>query len=130
MGKYNRWPPARNPDRSWCHRHTSLKLSWLQSFMDSRIKSPNILFFPSVSLPDDLCGPTDLIWTYRTLFGTAFIESLLVEVFTISGGLLPHPCGDRNPRMDKLSNSLWLTEPGGSMPHSQGFSNNPYPEPN
>ena len=24
----------------------------------------------------------------------------------------------------------WLMEPGGSMPHSQGFSNNPYPEPN
>ena len=24
----------------------------------------------------------------------------------------------------------WLTEPGGSMPHSQGLSNNPYPEPN
>ena len=24
----------------------------------------------------------------------------------------------------------WLMEPGGSMPHSQGPSNNPYPEPN
>ena len=23
-------PLARNPDRSWCHRHTSVKLSWLQ----------------------------------------------------------------------------------------------------
>ena len=26
--------------------------------------------------------------------------------------------------------TTWLMEPGGSMPHSQGFSNNPYPEPN
>ena len=25
---------------------------------------------------------------------------------------------------------LWLMEPRGSMPHSQGLSNNPYPEPN
>ena len=24
----------------------------------------------------------------------------------------------------------WLMEPGGSMPHSQGLSNNSYPEPN
>ena len=24
----------------------------------------------------------------------------------------------------------WLMEPGGSMPHSQGHSNNPYPKPN
>ena len=24
----------------------------------------------------------------------------------------------------------WLMEPGGSVPHSQGLSNNPYPEPN
>ena len=24
----------------------------------------------------------------------------------------------------------WLMEPGGSMPNSQGLSNNPYPEPN
>ena len=24
----------------------------------------------------------------------------------------------------------WLMKPGGSMPHSQGISNNPYPEPN
>ena len=24
----------------------------------------------------------------------------------------------------------WLMEPGGSMQHSQGFSNNPYPESN
>ena len=24
----------------------------------------------------------------------------------------------------------WLMEPGGSMPHSLGLSNNPYPEPN
>ena len=24
----------------------------------------------------------------------------------------------------------WLMEPGGSMPHSQGLSSNPYPEPN
>jgi hypothetical protein len=23
-----KWPLARNPDRSWWHRHTSLKLSW------------------------------------------------------------------------------------------------------
>ena len=34
-----------------------------------------------------------------------------------------------------LSNKLliltpWLTEPDGLMPHSQGLSNNPYPEPN
>ena len=30
---------------------------------------------------------------------------------------------------EKLINSR-LMEPGGSMPHSQGLSNNPYPEPN
>ena len=24
----------------------------------------------------------------------------------------------------------WLMEPGSSMPHSQGLSNNPYPKPN
>ena len=24
----------------------------------------------------------------------------------------------------------WLMEPGGSLPHSQGLSNNSYPEPN
>jgi hypothetical protein len=27
-------------------------------------------------------------------------------------------------------NIPWLMEPGGSMPHSQDLSNNPYPEPN
>ena len=26
--------------------------------------------------------------------------------------------------------ATWLMEPGGSMPHSQGLSNNPYPEEN
>ena len=25
---------------------------------------------------------------------------------------------------------IWPMEPGGSMSHSQGLSNNPYPEPN
>ena len=29
-----------------------------------------------------------------------------------------------------LTLTLWLMEPGGSMLHSQGLSNNPYPEPN
>jgi hypothetical protein len=31
-----------------------------------------------------------------------------------------------------LTNQLiaWLMEPEGAMPHSQGFSSNPYPEPN
>ena len=29
-----------------------------------------------------------------------------------------------------LTLTPWLMEPGGSMPHSQGLSNNSYPEPN
>ena len=34
--------------------------------------------------------------------------------------------------ISKLTNQLTplLMEPEGSMPHSQGLSNNPYPEPN
>ena len=36
------------------------------------------------------------------------------------------------PFVIRISNQLilWLMEPGGSMPHSQGPSNNPYSEPN
>ena len=30
----------------------------------------------------------------------------------------------------KLTLTPWLMEPGSSMPHSQGLSNNSYPEPN
>ena len=37
-----------------------------------------------------------------------------------------------NNNNNNSSNKLtpWLMEPGGSMPHSQGLSNNFYPEPN
>jgi hypothetical protein len=26
----DKWPLGRDPDRSWCHFHTNVKLSWLQ----------------------------------------------------------------------------------------------------
>jgi hypothetical protein len=29
----------------------------------------------------------------------------------------------------KITNTAWLMGTGGSMPHSQGLSNNPYPQP-
>ena len=56
-----KWSRARNPDRSWWHCHTSLKLfgrsPWLHGQHD---------FFPSFSLPHVLCNPTDLIWRKGT----------------------------------------------------------------
>ena len=33
-------------------------------------------------------------------------------------------------RVKRIKLTPWLMEPGGSMPHSQGLSNNSYPEPN
>ena len=57
-----KWPLARNPDRSWWHRHTSLWLfgrsSWLQGQQVYVTSTPS---FPFVSLPDVLWDPTDLI---------------------------------------------------------------------
>ena len=39
---------------------------------------------------------------------------------------------DKIPNINSLTHSLtlWLMELRGSLPHSQGLSNNPYPEPN
>ena len=42
---------------------------------------------------------------------------------------------NRNENILKTSQIIkkltpWVMEPGGSMPHAQGLSNNPYPEPN
>ena len=35
-----------------------------------------------------------------------------------------------NPKLRMELLTPWFMEPSGSMPHSQGISNNPYPEPN
>ena len=48
--------------------------------------SPFLSFYPSSSLPDALCDPTDLIWREGTPFEVmtgrrAFVVSLLAEVF-------------------------------------------------
>ena len=48
--------------------------------------------------------------------------------------ILTRPTGEgKYPKLKLHCNTNltpWLMEPGGSMPHSQGHSNNPYPEPN
>ena len=60
-------------------------------------------------------------------------DSLLIEhkegiqvTSYISMYLLISSVLNNNNNNNKLT--PWLMEPGGSMPHSQGLSNNPYPE--
>ena len=53
----------------------------------------------------------------------------------ISNTLKKDSCSKKKRIMGTLYYTLdyltpWLMEPGGSMPHSQGLSNNPYPETN
>ena len=38
--------------------------------------------------------------------------------------------GQFNREREREGLTPWLMEPGGLMPHSQGLSNNSYPEPN
>ena len=49
------------------------------------------------------------------------IQSNIVIHLDLPNGLIP-------VGLKKLTS--WLMEPGGLMPHSQGLSNNPYPEAN
>ena len=98
---HSKWPLARNPDRSWWHHHISLKLFWPQPMApwttgvynnnhpqtDLPISPPVLSFFPSISLHDLLCNPTDLIWRKGTLFEamtgrtSPSSDGLLAEVF-------------------------------------------------
>ena len=44
-----KWPLARNPHRGWCHRHTSLKLFWLQSMSPWTVGVLNITIWFRIS---------------------------------------------------------------------------------
>ena len=47
-----KWPMARNPDRSWWHHHTSLKLFWSQLHGQPVVQSPHyntiIIYFRKI----------------------------------------------------------------------------------
>ena len=53
----------------------------------------------------------------------------MTHAITATRRMLPEK--DRESEREReLSITPWLMEPGGSMPHSQGISTNPYLEPN
>ena len=58
------------------------------------------------------------------------------KVKALGNGKVALNCIDPNNNINNNNNNNnnnltpWLMEPGGSMPHSQGLSNNSYPEPN
>ena len=76
-----------------------------------------------------------LPWFQHKLFGTMcnIFNTWQVQQNTILSGVVGNELAEVSLHARVHSTMVltpWLMKPGGSMPHSKGPSNNPYPEPN
>ena len=128
-----KWTLARNPDKNWWHRHI-LKLFWSQpmapwttGYVLLRVKTVTIwlnswtsCYFPIPLL--SFCSKNSMLSISTALMFSKFLPNRKRVV--VQGNTKARSTGAGVV----IVLTPWLMEPVGSMPQSQGLSNNPYPE--
>ena len=112
---------------------TALKLRLQGNWLHPALR---LLGLAETTLGQSLCGSVTLhksSWIFHILGNKLF--QFMKNLWILTQHLIPMTSEDakHSPKRSSVIINLltpWLMEPGGSIPHSQGLSNNPYPEPN